>query len=191
MLSAHLAPALIAKSFQPTLNLPAAILLCLLPDIIHVALTLMGVEKLSREERFSHSLLITFVSVVAVLLLSVRAGASTTDGIIYMSCVLSHFALDLVNRHRMLLTPWGGSLPGLGLHERGFRQGHVISFFLELALVFVAIALYATSTYDGYLKSLLIPAGLLVIMLTGEIWYFRVYAYAIGEGQSKRTIKSR
>jgi len=177
MLSAHFAPALVAKALRPSINLPIAMALCILPDILHVMFAALGIEKFNKDKNYSHTLLVVLLCALLTLLVSWLLGASLINATIYSVCPLSHYPLDLVNRHRMAITPWGGSLRGLGLnHEKGFMAPR-LSFTLELALIAISVAIYGYSIYNGNPESLVIPAILAVGMLVSETIYYRVYPF--------------
>lgn len=180
MLSAHFAPALVAKSFRPQINLSVAMIFCMLPDLLHALLVLLGLERFAVKERYSHTLLSVFLMSLAVFGGSLLLDVSMTDASIYAMCVLSHFVFDLLNRARMAVTPWGGWIPGVGFHERAtWGRAHHISFILEIILVVISVFTYGYSVFDGELRSLFVPAGLLGMMLMMELGYYQVYAPVI------------
>ncbi len=183
MLVAHLAPALVAKALRPEVNLPLAMGLCLLVDLVHALLVLLGLERLGADERFSHTLLAVALLTVATVAAALIFGANAVDALIYGGCVLSHWVFDLINRRRMHVTPWGGWIPGVGLHERDLHRGHHWAFAVELGLVCSSAAIFAASRWDGRMESLTLPGLILAGMLTAEIAYFRVYAPILRRGQ--------
>ncbi len=176
MLSAHLAPALVAKSFRPSLNLPLAMVLCLLPDIVHSLLILLKIEKLHQDSRFSHTLLFVLILAFAAFLATCLLGTNLLNSLIYSLCLISHFLFDLVNRSEMGLTPWGGKMPGLGLHQKGATRFYNLAFFIEIFLVVSSGILYAVSTFSGALPSLIMPAIILFILILSEFGYYYIYA---------------
>ncbi|MFH1874751.1 MAG: hypothetical protein ABH859_06170 [Pseudomonadota bacterium] len=171
MLAAHLAPALVAKSLRPSLNLPLAMVLCLLPDIVHSLLILLKIEKLHHDSRFSHTLILVFGLAVVTFLGSIFFHANFTNSCIYGFCVISHFLFDLVNRSQMKLTPWGGQMPGVGLHQKGATRFHNLAFFIEIFLVISSGIIYAISR--------LLPITILFLLLLSELGYYYIYAPVI------------
>lgn len=155
---------------------------CMLPDVLHALLSLFGTEKLMEDERYSHSLLIVLSMAVVVLAIFLSVGSGAIDSIVYALMVLLHFFFDMLNRERMPITPWGGSIPGIGLHEGGSMRGVALSFTLEILLIFASCIVYAASGFDGTAKSLLIPAIILICMLAGELFYFPIYYPVIEKG---------
>jgi hypothetical protein len=171
MLSAHLAPPLIAKALRPDINLFAGILLCFLPDILHSICVFLGVERLRVDERYSHALITVLFMSFAVFVICRFLDLPVTPSIIYAGIVLSHFLLDLVNRRKMAVTPWGPYIPGIGLHERS----RILGFAVELSMVLISVGIFAVMKFNGELASLRLPALLLLIMLILEAFYFRIY----------------
>jgi len=189
MLSAHLAPALIIKVIRPSVNLPLGMVCCMLPDIWHGILVLLRIERLHAGERWSHTLLVVLLMALAVFFAGGLFGASTADASIYAGLVVSHFVLDLVNRQRMSVTPWGGRIPGIGLHERGFSGGYWMGFLVEIFLIIASVSIYAGFVFDGQIRSLFVPALLLAGMLLSEIWYFHIYSSVIEAGLARLSEK--
>lgn len=174
MLSAHFAPALIAKSFRPSISLPAAMFFCILPDFLHGILIIIGVERFGSDRRYTHTLLITLLIAIPIFVISLVLGTSIINAGIYAMCTLSHYVLDLINRERMALTPWGGSIRGLGLNDLEKPQRYHISLLIEIILVVSSVLIYGYSVFNGNLQSLIVPAGLLGLMLIIEIGYYRI-----------------
>jgi len=186
MIYAHFAPALVVKSLNPSISLPIAMTACIFPDILHLIFAALGVEKFNRDKNYSHTLLVVVLSAVLLFLASWLLGASLTNATIYSMCLLSHYPLDLINRHRMALTPWGGSLKGLGLnHEEGLMAPR-LSLILELVLILFSVTIYGYSVYNGNLDSLAIPAMLAIGMLISETIYYRVYPFHTPRVRNKR-----
>ncbi len=175
MLSAHMAPALIAKAARPGINLFVGIVLCFLPDILHSICILFGIERFRVDERYSHTLLAMLLISITVFIISRFLDVPTIDSLIYAGIVISHFLFDMVNRRKMAITPWGPEIRGLGLHGMESAGGRLLSFIVELSILLISIGIFAWARYDGDIASLRLPALLLSIMLILEAFYFRIY----------------
>jgi len=134
----------------------------MLPDILHAILVVLKVEDFRRKKNYSHTLLVNLVLAAIVFFIS--------NSIIYAFFVLSHFVFDLVNRREMYITPWGGKIKGLGLHDRGICKAYYFSYFLEIFLVTAAVVIYGLSQHSAKIASIL-----LVGMIFLDIVYYKVY----------------